>query len=60
MNAQSESDVLTPWPKSDTGCQVPYAVFTSSKYYDQDQSRIFRGAACCFVVLEAELQKQRG
>ena len=57
MNAQSESDVLTPWPKSDIGCQVPYEVFTSSKYYDQEQSRIFRGDAWCFVGLEAELPK---
>jgi len=41
----------------DSGCRVPYAVFTDPAIYRQEQEAIFRGPHWSFVALEAEIPK---
>ncbi len=47
----------TRWPHHPHACVVPYAAFTNTMYYQQEQERIFRGETWNFVGLEAELPK---
>ena len=55
MSAQPITDIPSIWPQPETGCEVPYEVFTSKRYYDKEQTNIFRGDTWSFVGLEAEV-----
>lgn len=50
MHAKTRPDIA-----SETGCHVPYRVFTERAFYDREQALIFRGEHWNFVGLEAEL-----
>lgn len=39
----------------DSGCRIPYGVFTQREFYELEQERIFRGEHWSFVALEAEI-----
>ncbi len=54
-SSQSILPNLRSWPEVDTGCVVPYEVFTDTHYFDREQTSIFRGNTWNFVGLEAEL-----
>ena len=54
-SSQSILPNLGSWPEVDTGCVVPYEVFTDTHYFDREQTSIFRGNTWNFVGLEAEL-----
>lgn len=43
------------WRRPAEGCAVPYAVFNDPRYYQHEQTQIFRGETWCFVGLEAEV-----
>ena len=46
---------LPVWPRVETGCAVPYGVFTDPACYAAEQDRLFRGPTWSFVALEAEI-----
>lgn len=51
------ASVPVPAPVLDSGCRVPYAVFTDPAVYRREQEAIFRGPHWSFVALEAEIPK---
>jgi phenylpropionate dioxygenase-like ring-hydroxylating dioxygenase large terminal subunit len=42
------------WPVTD-GTRVPYEIYTSSRVFEREQERIFRGPLWNYVALEAEI-----
>jgi anthranilate 1,2-dioxygenase large subunit len=52
MNAESEA---LHWPHSDSGCAVPYRLFTEQTWFAREQQRIFRGPLWSFVGLAVEV-----
>lgn len=52
MNAESEA---LCWPHSDSGCAVPYRLFTEQAWFAREQQRIFRGPLWSFVGLAIEV-----
>ena len=52
MNAESET---LCWPHSDSGCAVPYRLFTEQVWFAREQQRIFRGPLWSFVGLAVEV-----
>lgn len=52
MNAESEA---LCWPHSDSGCAVPYRLFTEQVWFAREQQRIFRGPLWSFVGLAIEV-----
>jgi len=55
--ASATHSVATAAKPLDSGCRVPYAVFTEPAFYAREQEKIFRGAHWSFVALEAEIPK---
>ena len=52
MNAISDE---LHWPRVNSGCAVPYRLFTEAAWFEREQQRIFRGPVWSFVGLEIEV-----
>ena len=43
------------WPRTDSGCAVPYRLFTEAVWFEREQQRIFRGPLWSFIGLAIEV-----